>query len=124
MLKQFEMLLKWILIPINYLKTFVDENGLQRKTAIWKSASEVDLGLFPRLANEEVGNFTCGTYQLRLSSSYMQEHLDGESDITNIKSIFLYFHSFFWLIFGILRVKIVFSSFYFEEPRKILSNPS
>lgn len=77
MLKQFEMLLKWILIPINYLKTFVDENGLQRKTAIWKSASEVDLGLFPRLANEEVGNFTCGTYQLRLSSSYMQEHLDG-----------------------------------------------
>lgn len=76
-MKQFEMLLKWILNQVNYLKTFVDENGLQRKTAIWKSASEVDLDLFPRLADEEVGNFTCGTYQLRLSSSYMQEHLDG-----------------------------------------------
>lgn len=80
-MKQFEMLLKWILNQINYLKTFVDENGLQRKAAsgksLWKSASEVDLDLFPRLADEEVGNFTCGTYQLRLSSSYMQEHLDG-----------------------------------------------
>lgn len=61
------------------MMTFDDENGLRRKTAIWKSASEVDLDLFPRLADEEVGNFTCGTYmyQLRLSSSYMQEHLDG-----------------------------------------------
>lgn len=76
-MKQFEMLLKWILNKVNYLKTFVDENRLQRKTAIWKSASEVDLDLFPKLADEEVGNFTCGTYQLRLSSSYMQEHLDG-----------------------------------------------
>lgn len=59
------------------LEDVFDENRLQRKTAIWKSASEVDLDLFPRLADEEVGNFTCGTYQLRLSSSYMQEHLDG-----------------------------------------------
>lgn len=65
----------------NHLKTFVHENGLQRKTAVWKSASEVDLVSFPRLDDEELRNLTCGTYQLKLSSSYMQEHLDGESDI-------------------------------------------
>lgn len=45
--KQFEILLKWILNQVNHLKTFVDENGLQRKTAVWKSASEVDLDSFP-----------------------------------------------------------------------------
>lgn len=65
----------------NHLKTFVHENGLQRKTAVWKSALEVDLVSFPRLDDEELRNLTCGTYQLKLSSSYMQEHLDGENDI-------------------------------------------
>lgn len=79
--KQFEILLKWILNQVNHLKTYVDENGLQRKTAVWKSASEVDLDSYPRPDNEELRNLTCGTYQLKLSSSYMQEHLDGESDI-------------------------------------------
>lgn len=80
-LKQFVILLKWILNKVNHMKTFVDENGLQRKTAAWKSSSEVDLDSFRRLDVEELRNLTCGTNQLRLSSKYMQEHLDGESDI-------------------------------------------
>lgn len=66
------------------MKTFVDENRLLRKTAAGKSASEVDLDSFPRLDDEELRNLTCGTYQLKLSFSYMQEHLDGER--------YIYFH--------------------------------
>ncbi|XP_061195021.1 uncharacterized protein LOC133203192 [Saccostrea echinata] len=66
---------------VNHLKAFIEEKGLQRKTAVWKPTSEVDLDSFPILDDEELRNLTCGTYQLKLSSSYMQEHMDGESDI-------------------------------------------
>ncbi|XP_061168242.1 uncharacterized protein LOC133177166 [Saccostrea echinata] len=66
---------------VNHLKAFIEEKGLQRKTAVWKPTSEVDLDSFPIFDVEELRNLTCGTYQLKLSSSYMQEHMDGESDI-------------------------------------------
>lgn len=56
--KQFEILLKWILNQVNHLKTFVDENGLQRKTAVWKSASEVDLDSFPRTQESYLRNIS------------------------------------------------------------------
>ncbi|XP_062586998.1 uncharacterized protein LOC134248601 [Saccostrea cucullata] len=61
--------------------SFIEEKGLQRKTVVWKATSEMDLGSFPTLDDEELRNLNCGTYQLKLSSSYMQEHIDGESDI-------------------------------------------
>lgn len=79
-LKKFKMLLKWSLDQVNHSKTFVDKNGLQRKTDVLKSASE-DLDLSPRLDDEEIRNHTYVKYQLRLSSTCMKEHLDGESNI-------------------------------------------
>ena len=42
---------------------------------------DVDLDDFPRLDDEQLRHLTCGTYQLKLSSSYIQEHIDEESDI-------------------------------------------
>lgn len=30
---------------------------------------------------EDLSNITCGSYQLRLSSSYIQEHIEGDADI-------------------------------------------
>lgn len=56
--KQFEILLKWILNQVNHLKTFVDENGLQRKIAVLKSASEVDLDSFPRTQESYLRNIS------------------------------------------------------------------
>ena len=37
---------------------------------------------FPRLDDEQLRNLTCGTYQLKLSPSYIQEHIEGECDIS------------------------------------------
>jgi uncharacterized protein YdaL len=36
---------------------------------------------FPHLDETELRNNTCGIYQLKLSSSYMQEYLEGNSEI-------------------------------------------
>ena len=63
------------------MKAFSEENRLQRKSAVWKSASKMALNSFPTLDEKELRNLTCGSYQLKLSSSYIQEHIDGGSDI-------------------------------------------
>lgn len=63
----------------NYLQQYVLENGLDRRSVIWKSIDTLDG--FPQLDEEDLSNITCGSYQLRLSSSYIQEHIEGEADI-------------------------------------------
>ncbi|XP_056014968.1 uncharacterized protein LOC125654892 [Ostrea edulis] len=65
---------------LNTLKERVETENLDmRKSTIWKEATTVVD--FPRLSEERLRELTCGTYQLRLSKSYIQEHLDGNHDI-------------------------------------------
>ncbi|KAK3095980.1 hypothetical protein FSP39_021599 [Pinctada imbricata] len=66
---------------VNELKNYVEENGLVRKTAKWKRVNDDDIDDFPTIDEERLRNITCGTYQLKLSTSYIQEHVDNESDI-------------------------------------------
>ena len=57
---------------VNSLQKFIEENNLERKSAKWEVADSLDE--FPYLGEEELRNITCGTYQLKLSSSYVQEY--------------------------------------------------
>jgi len=54
---------------------------LERRSAQWQAVSESTIKDFPQLSDEQLRFLTCGVYQLKLSASYMQEHIDGESDI-------------------------------------------
>ena len=63
---------------VNSLKEYVEENGLDNRSAKWKDVSEVELAGFHELDEEQLRSLTCGTYQLKLSSSYMHEHVDGD----------------------------------------------
>ncbi|XP_062619312.1 uncharacterized protein LOC134280876 [Saccostrea cucullata] len=65
----------------NTLQEYVEKNNLGRKSAIWKNASEINLKNFPTLDDEQLRNITVGTYQLKLSASYIQEHLENDSFI-------------------------------------------
>jgi hypothetical protein len=71
--------MKFLSKQINSLKSFVEENNLERKSAKWEITE--DLKDFPFLGEQELRNITCGIYQLKLSPSYIQEYLDGESQI-------------------------------------------
>ena len=57
----------------------MEENNLERKSAKWEKTE--DIKDFPFLDEQELRNITCGVYQLKLSPSYIQEYLDGESQI-------------------------------------------
>ncbi|XP_045216033.2 uncharacterized protein LOC123566193 [Mercenaria mercenaria] len=65
----------------NTLKSYVEANNLERRSALWKPVSDVVLDNFPRFTEEQLRSLTCGVYQLKMSSSYIQEHLDGNCDI-------------------------------------------
>ncbi|CAC5404613.1 unnamed protein product [Mytilus coruscus] len=65
----------------NTLKEHVETENLLKKKLIWKVASECDFENFPRLDDQELRNITCGVYQMKLASSYIQEYNDEESDI-------------------------------------------
>ena len=67
--------------PVNVLKEYLEDNNMIRKSTPWKPIDDNDLDDFPYLDEEQLRNITCGTYQLKLSSSYIQEHMDEESDI-------------------------------------------
>jgi hypothetical protein len=58
----------------------VEDENLERRFIIWKSPDNC-LADFPYLDETELRNITCGVYQLKLSSSYMQEYLEGNSEI-------------------------------------------
>lgn len=61
---------------MNQLKEHVEVNHLDRRSVCWKEIDEVTD--FPYLDEEGLRALTCGTYQLRLSSSYAQEHMEGD----------------------------------------------
>jgi hypothetical protein len=52
----------------------------EKRSIIWKSPGNC-LADFPHLDETELRNITCGVYQLKLSSSYMQEYLEVNSEI-------------------------------------------
>lgn len=67
----------------NNLQQYILENVLDR-SVIWKPIDHADsLENFQRLDKEDLSNITCGSYmyQLRLSSCYIQKHIEGEVDI-------------------------------------------
>ncbi|XP_061191748.1 uncharacterized protein LOC133199988 [Saccostrea echinata] len=67
---------------VNNLKQMVQENGLNRRSTQWQTVLECEIQNFPMLDEDQLRNLTCGTYQLKLSRSYIQEHIEGECDIS------------------------------------------
>ena len=65
---------------INALKTYVVENKLERRSEQWVPIDDSEVS-FPQLMREQLRSITFGVYQLKLSSSYIQEYMDGESRI-------------------------------------------
>ena len=53
----------------------MEDENLDRRSIIWKSPD------FPHLDETEQRNISCGVYQFKLSSSYMQEYLEVNSEI-------------------------------------------
>ncbi|XP_062614064.1 uncharacterized protein LOC134275789 [Saccostrea cucullata] len=72
--------MKYLSIGVNLLKERVENEKLDKRTVIWREVQLLDLD-FPRLSEERLRELTCGIYQLNLASSYIQEHLDGNSDV-------------------------------------------
>ncbi|XP_071179800.1 uncharacterized protein [Mytilus edulis] len=66
---------------VNTLKQRVEEENLERRKTIWKEPDNHTLDDFPLLDEEDLRNITCGVYQLKLSTSYIQEHLEGNCQI-------------------------------------------
>ncbi|XP_048768744.2 uncharacterized protein LOC125662931 [Ostrea edulis] len=64
---------------INTLRQHVEENKLERRSACWEEMD--DITDFPNLDEEQLRSLTCGTYQLKLSPSYAQEHIEGDCAI-------------------------------------------
>lgn len=64
------------------LEQYVLKNVLDRRSVIWKPIDHADrLENFQRLDEEDLSNITCGSYQLRLSFCYIQQHIKWEVDI-------------------------------------------
>ena len=61
------------------MKEEVESKKLDSRKVLWKRPEE--LLDFPRLDEEELRNITCGTYQLKLSPSYAEEHFNDGADI-------------------------------------------
>lgn len=85
--------MKHLSLQINSLQEYVERNSLERKSAKWEVAESLDD--FPYIGENELRNMTCGTYQLKLCSSYIQEYVDGQSEILVFKEDR-----------GLLRIKI------------------
>ena len=71
--------IKYLASQINHLKEEVESKKLDSRKVLWKRPEE--LLDFPRLDEEELRNITCGTYQLKLSPSYAEEHFNDGADI-------------------------------------------
>jgi hypothetical protein len=65
----------------NILKSYVEDNNLERRSAVWKPMDDSSLQSVPRFNEEQLGSLTFGVYQLKMSSSYIQDHLDGNCEI-------------------------------------------
>ncbi|CAG2203167.1 unnamed protein product [Mytilus edulis] len=66
--------------PIPPFRKMVVLNNLQRGTVQWKPIQDSDIP-FPQLTDEQLRSLTCGVYQLKLSPSYIQEYMEGDSQI-------------------------------------------
>ena len=62
----------------NELQQLVEENHLERRSAQWESADECQISDFPKLDDTMLRLLTLGTYQLKMSSSYIQEFVGGD----------------------------------------------
>ncbi|VDH88958.1 Hypothetical predicted protein [Mytilus galloprovincialis] len=60
------------------LKAYVEENNLHRGMKQWKLIQDSDIP-FPQLTDEQLRSLTFGVYQLKLSQSYTQEYMEGDS---------------------------------------------
>ena len=68
----------------NSLQEFVTENNLERRCAAkWTDASTSELQ-FPSLDDSTLRLLTIGTYQLKLTGSYIQEYLGSDCTINRI----------------------------------------
>lgn len=65
----------------NILKSEIECGNLERQRKVWVEMSEAEMEDFPRLSEEALRALTCGVYQIKLSPGYIQEHLDGNSQI-------------------------------------------
>jgi hypothetical protein len=63
---------------INTLRQRVEDENLKRCSIIWRIIIYLT---FHNFDETELRNITCGVFQLRLSSSLMQEYLEGNSEI-------------------------------------------
>ena len=70
---------------LNTLQAYVEENNLERRSAKWASVDEIELSDFPKLDDTMLRLLTLGTYQLKLSSSYIQEYIGGDCTIQLFK---------------------------------------
>ena len=76
------------------LKSIVEDNGMdKRNKSNWDVVELVED--FPRMSDTMLRVLTLGTYQLKLSRSYVQEYLSGDCDIQVHREIE-----------GLLRVKL------------------
>lgn len=71
--------MQYLSSQINQLKEEVEERKLDTRSAIWKHPDE--LQDFPRLDEDQLRELTCGTYQVKLASSYAEEHFGNGCDI-------------------------------------------
>ena len=56
-------------------------NWSHNRLRIWRPMDEMESDIFPRLKEDQLRKLTFGVYQLWLSTSYMQEHLEGNCEI-------------------------------------------
>ncbi|XP_021965136.1 uncharacterized protein LOC110860413 [Folsomia candida] len=63
----------------NDLQQEVEENGLDRKRVIWKEASGRKIPDFPELSIDDLKTLTLGTYQIKISQNYTEQHLQENS---------------------------------------------
>lgn len=65
---------------VNSLRKYVEDKNLARGKAQWIPIEESSFS-FPKLTEEQLRSITCGIYQLKLSPSYIQEYIEGDSEI-------------------------------------------
>lgn len=66
----------------NELQKYVEENNLDRRSVTkWFNVDDSDIKDFPILDDTTLRLLTLGTYQLKLSTSYIQEYIGGDCDI-------------------------------------------
>ena len=65
-----------------FFQVMLQTTGLDKKRTVWRDADD-DIQ-FPVMTEDQLSELTLGVYQLHLSPSYIQEHLDGDCDIKGI----------------------------------------